>query len=161
MSVCITRLSNKGTELDIFFSSRSQCRLTQYTRAQYQHSTRKGNFRSRRLNSRSLNTSVLWEDIVQDRPRIVSCRLCHRSSDICGIGEHERVLKRPSFDVGLEHSDSSESRESARTYSEDCRRIYVWENAVLVILLIQVPPKRRTITNKGSRTAPAPMTSSR
>jgi hypothetical protein len=161
MSVCITRRSEKGMELVIFFSSHGQRQLTQYTRAQYQHSTRKGNFRSRRLSSRSLNTSVLGEDIVQDRPRISSCRLCHRSSEICGIGEQDRALKRPSLDVGLEHPDSRESRESACTYSEDCRRIYVCENAVLVTLLIQVPPKRSTITAKGSRIAPAPMTSSR
>lgn len=141
------------------FISHSQGPLTQYTRAQYQHSTRKGSFRSKRLSSRSLNTSVLGEDTVQERPRILSCRLCHRSSDISGSGEQDRALRRPSLDVGLEYPDSSKSGELDREYSKDCRRTYVLEDLVLVALLIQVPPKRRIMTAKGSRIAPTPMTS--
>lgn len=72
------------------------------------------------------------------------------------VGDGVREFNRASFAVGDDNPDSSESGELARVDVLDLRTLRTAEK-VAVDRFIQVPPKSRTITTRGSRIAPAPM----
>ena len=95
--LCELCLTLKERIEDYFFPAEGH---TQYTKAQYQHSARNGNFRSKRLRRRSWNTAVFGEVTLQDKLNIPMTRLCQRSSD-CGGGVACRGV-RVGLGLGLE-----------------------------------------------------------
>lgn len=100
---------------------------------------------------------MLGDVTRHDRPQMPNCRVRHRSSTREGTGELARGLNRPSLGVGVVYPDSRESGESERVYPDDFRRAWVRKVKAFVRLLIQVPPKSKTMTTNGSRIAPTPI----
>lgn len=91
--------------------------------------------------------------------KIPSCLLRHRLWPSCRSADEDedrRRDNRPSFAVGVDSPDSVASGELPREGMLDLRRVLRAGNDP-VVRLIQVPPKRRTMTVRGSRNAPTPM----
>lgn len=88
-----------------------------------------------------------------------SCLLRHRLWPSCRSADEDednRRDKSPSFAVGVDSPESVASGEAPREGMLDLRRVLrVGKDPV--VRLIQVPPKRRTMTVRGSRNAPTPM----
>lgn len=136
----------------------SKRKHTQYIKTQYQHSTRNGNLFSRRLRSLSRKTTVFGDVTAFDHPKSPTRRLRHRPSSSCGItGKEYRGLSDPAFEAGLHRPGSRGSGEAMRQSSSDLRRVHGLRDQRSEDRLIQVPPKRRTMTTRGSRNAPMPM----
>ena len=141
--------------------------ITQYTKAQYQHSTKNGNLSSSLLRRRSRNTAVFGDTTSHFHEKNSTSRLrqapCWARSSDGEDGLQASVVNSPSSLPSEELKRSrlmyfgGLSREGfldrwLRQFSLRDRDLGKSDSR-----LIQVPPKRSTMTTRGSRKAPTLM----
>jgi hypothetical protein len=130
--------------------------LTQYIKAQYQASTKNGNFCNNRLKKYPSNRRVLGDTTSRLNPNTRISRFLQWGS--CSGSSGEEALYPSSseaLDRGLERPDPDDAGDDDRGECEALRRRSKMRYSVL--RLTHVPPKRRVTTTSGSMKAPTPM----
>lgn len=132
-------------------------KLTQYIKAQYQASTKNGNFCNNRLKKYPSNLLVLGDTTSVLYPstrisRFLQCGSCSGSND----GDDARYpSSSEALDLGLDRPDPEDAGDADRGECESrrCRENIRYS----VLRFTHVPPNSNVTTTSGSMKAPTPM----